>query len=469
MVDSRIEELVAFCQRKGFFVPSCDLYGGLAGVYDYGPLGAELKNNFKRAWWRAMVYERDDVEGLDGAILSHPKLLDYAGHVDAFTDMVVTCRRCTRRTRADHVRSGRCAYCGSLELSDTHPFNTMFRTEIGSIEDRRTLCYLRPATAQHTFANFKHVLDSSGQRLPFGIAQIGKAFRNEVAPTDFPFRMREFEQLELQFFVEPGDDERWHELWLAQRIEWWVAQGLARENITVQDVPKHELAHYSKRTLDIYYHFADDFQGEIEGIANRTDYDLGCHSREQHRLNIRARVKENHESNAVMAVRDPITNAWKVPFVIEPAAGVDRGVMALLSEAYTREHLGHGGARLVLKLKPHLAPIKAAIVPADNDDGQIVALAKEIKRRLVVLDLGRVMLEANTGLGDVYRRHDEIGTPLCVTVDSGAVRHRASTVAVRDRDPMNEERIALADLPDYVAAKCRYDRGARDAGHRAES
>jgi glycyl-tRNA synthetase len=451
MEDLTLDGIIAFCTSRGFFAPSCDLYGGLPGVYDYGPLGVELKNHFKRAWWQSIVHERDDVEGLDGAILSHPKLLEYSGHVRAFDDKVRSCRSCNARVRADRLATDACPRCGASTLTDPYGFSTMFRTEIGSIEDQPAPCFLRPATAQHTFANFRRVLDSSGQRLPFGIAQIGKAFRNEVDPTPFLFRMREFEQMELQYFVKPGEDEAWHERWRAERLEWWVAQGIRRDHLSVQDVPRGELAHYSKRTLDIYYRFPGDFLGEIEGIANRTDYDLGCHSKDQHRLQLTARVAaENHESNSFMAVEDGEPNRWTVPFVIEPAAGVDRGVMAVLCEGLCRLPGDHSARRTVLQLKPHLAPFKSAVVAPERASGELLALAKRVKVQLLPLNLGRIVLEASAPPDEVYRKHDTLGTPLCIAVDQETLRGDAAPVLVRDRDTTHQERVRLTDLPAYV-------------------
>ena len=445
-----MDELVALCKRRGFIFPASDIYGGLQGVYDYGPLGVELKNNLKAAWWRAVVYQRDDVEGLDSAILTNRQVLHHSGHEDTFADPLVDCRACKSRWRADHV-DGRCPRCGSDDLTEPRPFNLMFKTAIGPVDDGAAFAYLRPETAQSIFTNFKHVLDSTSRRPPFGIAQIGKAFRNEITPRNFIFRVREFEQMELEFFVEPGTDEDWHETWVQTRLDWWQNQGVNPNNLQLYHVPGDELAHYSKATVDIMYRFPHGVE-ELEGIANRTDFDLGSHTRGQSELSIDAEVMPNADSTARLATPDQASGAWTVPYVIEPSAGVDRGVLALLNEAYRVEELDNGRRRTVLGLKPHLAPIKAAVIPLKRNHEGIVAKARDIKQSLQALGLGRVLYEHTGNIGRGYRRHDEVGTPFCVTVDFQTIEED-DTVTVRDRDTMDQCRIAVSDLPAYLSER----------------
>ena len=442
-----MEELVALCKRRGFIFQSNEIYGGLQGLYDYGPLGVELKNNIKQAWWSAMVYERDDVEGLDASILTNPKVLKHSGHEDTFSDPMVDCRSCKSRWREDHIDTSKCPACGSKDLTEPRPFNLMFKTSVGPIDDGSSFAYLRPETAQQIFTNFKNVLDSTSRKLPFGIAQIGKAFRNEITPRNFIFRVREFEQMELEFFVVPGEDEAWHKEWLERRLDWWSKQGVSRENLEIYDVPKEELSHYSKSTLDIMYKFPHGVE-ELEGIANRTDFDLGSHSKNQDELNISAKTKENTDSNAKLAVQDLENKSWVVPYVIEPSAGVDRGFLAILNEAYRKEDLGEGKERVVLAFKPHLSPIKAAVIPLKRNNEELVNLAKNIKNSLQSLHLGRILLENSGNIGKSYRKHDEVGTPLCITVDFQTLED--GTVTVRDRDTMEQIRIHNEELQDYL-------------------
>ena len=441
-----MEELVALCKRRGFIFQSNEIYGGLQGLYDYGPLGVELKNNIKQSWWRAMVYDRDDIEGLDASILTNPKVLKHSGHEDTFSDPMVDCRSCKARWREDHIESSKCPSCGSEDMTEPRPFNLMFKTSVGPIDDGSSFAYLRPETAQQIFTNFKNVLDSTSKKLPFGIVQIGKAFRNEITPRNFIFRVREFEQMELEFFVKPGEDEHWHKTWLENRLDWWEKQGIDRENLEIYDVPKEELAHYSKSTLDIMYKFPHGTE-ELEGIANRTDFDLGSHSKNQSELNISSNTQENTDSNAKLAVQDIETKEWIVPYVIEPSACVDRGFLAILNEAYSKEVLEDGKERVVLSFKPHLSPIKAAIIPLKRNNEELVELAKNIKNSLQALQLGRVVVENSGNIGKSYRRHDEIGTPLCITVDFESLED--ATVTVRDRDSMEQQRMASSDLAEY--------------------
>ena len=443
MTAKTMEELVALCKRRGFIFQSNEIYGGLQGLYDYGPLGIELKNNLKKAWWSSMVYERDDVEGIDASILTHPTVLKQSGHEDTFSDPLVDCRDCKSRWRADHLKEGKCPSCQSDNLTEPRPFNLMFKTSVGPIDDGNSFAYLRPETAQQIFVNFKNVLDSTPHHLPFGIAQIGKAFRNEITPRNFIFRVREFEQMELEFFVEEGTDEHWLKLWTDLRLQWWFEQGVNKENIEILNVPSDELAHYSKATIDIMYRFPHGLE-ELEGIANRTDFDLGSHSKGQSELNITANVTKNNSSNSKLAVQNRETKEWKIPYVIEPSAGVDRGVLALLNEAYKVEKLENGKERTVLAFKPHLAPIKAAVIPLKRNNEQLVKLAADLKSLLQKKKLGRVVVENSGNIGKSYRRHDEIGTPLCITIDFETIENNTATI--RNRDTMQQERIAITEI-----------------------
>lgn len=442
-----MEDLVSLCKRRGFIFQSGEIYGGLQGVYDYGPLGVELKNNLKQAWWASMVYDNDNIEGLDASILSNQTVLKYSGHEDTFSDPMVDCRSCKARWRSDQLDDSKCAGCGSSDLTEPRPFNLMFKTSVGPIDDGSSYAYLRPETAQQIFTNFKNVLDSSSNTLPFGIAQIGKAFRNEITPRNFIFRVREFEQMELEFFVMPGTDEEWHEKWVQKRLDWWESQGVARKNIELYNVPEDELAHYSKGTVDLMYKFPHGIE-ELEGIANRTDFDLGSHTKNQDELGISATVMKNNSSNTRLAIQDIETKKWVVPYVIEPSAGVDRGILAIMNEAYNVEDLGDGKSRTVLKLKPHLSPIKAAVIPLKKNNEELVKTAKDLKNKLQKLNLGRVVLENTGNIGKGYRRHDEVGTPLCITIDFETLEDNTATV--RDRDTMKQERISIDELPSYL-------------------
>ena len=441
MTARNMDELVALCKRRGFIFQSNEIYGGMQGVYDFGPLGVELKNNIKDSWWSSIVYERDDVEGLDASILTHPEVLKYSGHEDTFTDPMVDCKSCGERFRADQVPD----YCKKEDLTEPREFNLMFKTNVGPVDDGESFAYLRPETAQQIFTNFKNVTDATSRKPPFGIAQIGKAFRNEITPRNFIFRVREFEQMELEFFVLPGDDEKWHEYWVNQRLKWWEEQGVKRESIELLNVEKDELAHYSKATVDLMYKFPHGLE-ELEGIANRTDFDLGSHSKNQNELNLQSKIKENKHSNSKLAVQNE-DNSWSVPYVIEPSAGVERGFLAILNEAFREEELENGSKRIVLGLKPHLSPIKAAIVPLKKNNSELVELAKKLKKVLQNQKLGRVILENTGNIGKSYRKHDEIGTPICVTVDFDSLEN--NTVTVRNRDTMGQETIAIENLPEF--------------------
>ena len=438
-----MEELVSLCKRRGFIFQSGEIYGGLQGMYDFGPLGVELKNNLKHAWWSSMIYENDNIEGLDASILTNPIVLKHSGHEDTFSDPMVDCKSCGLRFRADQVPK----HCKKEDLTEPRQFNLMFKTNVGPIDDGKSFGYLRPETAQSIFTNFKNIVDSTSNTLPFGIAQIGKAFRNEITPRNFIFRVREFEQMELEFFVAPGTDEEWHKSWVQKRLDWWVQQGVPMESIELYDVPKDELAHYSKGTIDVMYKFPHGLE-ELEGIANRTDFDLGSHTKNQDELDITAKVMENKSSNTRLAIQDIETKKWVVPYVIEPSAGVERGILAILNEAYNIEELEGGKERKVLKLKPHLSPIKAAVIPLKKNNEDLVKIASDLKNTLQKQNLGRIVLENSGNIGKSYRRHDEIGTPLCITVDFESIDD--NSVTVRDRDTMNQQRLSIEALPAYL-------------------
>ena len=443
MVSKTMEELVSLCKRRGFIFQSNDIYGGVKGLYDYGPMGVELKNNLKQSWWKSMLYERDDTEGLDASILTAPDALKYSGHEDTFSDPLVDCKSCKSRWRADQLDNQSCPNCKSKDLTDSRPFNLMFKTSIGPVDDGSSFAYLRPETAQQIFINFKNVLDSTNRTLPFGIAQIGKAFRNEITPRNFIFRVREFEQMELEFFVEPGSDVEWHKYWVNSRYDWWIDQGIDKTRLELCEIEKEELSHYSKATVDIMYSFPHGKE-ELEGIANRTDFDLGSHTKNQKDFNISSEVMENKKSTTKFAVQNLANKNWFIPYVIEPSAGVERGVLALLNEAYT---VDEKNSRIVLALKPHLSPIKAAVIPLKRNNEQLVNQAKIIKSNLQKLGLGRVILENSGNIGKNYRRHDEIGTSLCITVDFETLEN--NSVTIRDRDTMQQKRLSPEELKNY--------------------
>ena len=510
MAAQSLDQIVSLCKRRGFLFPSSEIYGGLQGTYDYGPLGVELKNNLKRLWWKHNVYERDDMEGIETALLTNRFVLRYSGHEKGFSDPLVDNRSTKKRYRFDHLLKEQspetldalasafgCARPDDMDafvdvlLSDptrsqqamraakvvdpqdgkpgdwTEPrqFNLMFKTQVGPVSDDDNFAYLRPETAQGMFVNFKNVLDATNRKLPFGIAQIGKSFRNEITPRNFIFRVRELEQMEIEYFVHPGDDERVHDEWIADHVAWWVdVVGLPREKLRLFEHVK--LAHYSKRTVDILYEFPTLGFDELEGIANRTDWDLGSHSRDQGNLplsdNTRDRAQKNEHSTEKLTYFDQPNNRHIVPFVIEPAAGVDRGVLAALCEAYDEEVVDaeKGDTRIVLRLKPALAPIKVAVLPLAKNKPDIVAKAKSIKK-LLQNTLGmRVVYDDTAAIGKLYRRQDEAGTPFCITVDYDTLglskdgsTDLLDTVTVRDRDTMHQVRLPIDELASWLRSR----------------
>ena len=446
MPAENMNDLVALCKRRGFVFGGSEIYGGLAGLYDYGPNGVELLKNIKNAWWNSMVYQRDDVDGLDAALISSRLLWKYSGHEGCFADPLVICKKCNHRMRQDKMADPtKCESCASTELNDPIDFMQMMGLKIGAVDEVNA--YLRPETATTTYTNFKNVLDSTSRKIPFGLVQIGKAFRNEIAPRGFLFRMQEFEQAELQYFVHPNESDKWYEHWKAARMQWWIETlGIPAESLTF--LPHDKLSHYARAAWDIGYNFPDGFD-EVEGIHHRQDFDLGSHTRAQSEFNISAKVIENKDSLAKLNYADSETKENYIPHVIETAMGVGRAVMAVLHNAYTEEEVGDG-TRIVLKLKPTLSPVKAAVIPLARNVPEMLEISKEIADGLRRLNMGRIMIENSGNIGKNYRRHDEIGTPICVTVDHQTLED--NTVTIRDRDTMEQKRVQIADVPELL--KC---------------
>src|SRR5919112_2516551 len=452
-----IETIVSLSKRRGFVFPSSEVYGGLGSAWDYGPLGVELSNNVKQNWWRWMVHERDDMEGIDSSIILNRLVWKYSGHEETFSDPLVDCRECKTRLRADKLEveaagSPKCPNCGSTNLTDPRPFNLMFRTTIGAAaveDDPNALAYLRPETAQGIFINFLNVQTAMRRKVPFGIAQIGKSFRNEVTPGNFIFRTREFEQMEMEYFVRPGEDERVHQEWIDYCNQWFINLGINASNLRFYEQPKEELAHYAKRTVDIHYRFFPEREeeerqwDELMGIANRTDFDLKAHSKKPEDAEGK---RLNPDSTEDLSYFDEATKERFYPYVIEPAAGVNRTVLAVLMDAYSEKVNDKNEKRVVLKLHPRLAPIKAAILPLAKNKPEIVGMAKAIKRSLQ--PLLRAVYDDTGGIGKLYARQDEIGTPFCVTVDHQSLEDEA--VTVRDRDTWEQERVKVAELPRHL-------------------
>jgi glycyl-tRNA synthetase len=452
---SRLDSVINLCKRRGFVFPSGEIYGGTRSAWDYGPFGVELKENIKKQWWRAVVTARDDIVGLDSSIILPPQVWVASGHLTAFHDPLTECLSCHKRFRADQLeeefegRKGRkptglaeiaCPNCGTRgQWTEPRDFNMMLKTYLGPVDDDSGLHYLRPETAQGIFINFANVVTASRKKPPFGIGQVGKSFRNEITPGNFIFRTREFEQMEMEFFVEPGTDEDWHQYWIDERTSWYVDLGISRDNLRHFEHPAEKRSHYSKRTVDIEYRFGfvgSDW-GELEGIANRTDFDLTAHS--QH-------------SGADLSYFDAVSGERYVPYVIEPAAGLTRSLMAFLVEAYAEDEAPNtkGGMdkRTVLRLDPRLAPVKVAVLPLSrNEDLSPRArdLAAALRRNW------NVEFDDAQAIGRRYRRQDEIGTPYCVTVDFDTLNDQA--VTVRDRDSMAQDRVSLDKVEDYLATR----------------
>ncbi|MGE5598005.1 MAG: glycine--tRNA ligase [Bacteroidota bacterium] len=418
-----MEKIVSLAKRRGFVFPSSEIYGGLNSCWDYGPLGVELKNNVKREWWRSVVQLREDMVGLDASILMHPRVWEASGHLQNFTDPLVDCKACKQRFRADHLEGGRCPACGG-ELTEARQFNLMFKTFLGPVEEAAAVVYLRPETAQGIFVNFANVLTATRMKIPFGIAQIGKSFRNEITPGNFTFRTREFEQMEIEFFVKPGTDEEWHRHWVEARFQWYLDLGLAPERLRLRPHGADELAHYARACSDVEYYFPMGWS-ELEGIANRTDYDLKRHA---------------EVSGSRLEYFDETTQEHYVPYVIEPSAGADRAALAFMLDAY-REEPDKDEIRVVLKLHPRLAPVKVAILPLSKKE-PLTDYARKIWRTL--RQYWTTDYDESKSIGRRYRRQDEIGTPLCVTVDFQTLEDHA--VTIRDRDTMEQVRVPVDGL-----------------------
>jgi glycyl-tRNA synthetase len=423
-----METIVSLCKRRGFIFQSSEIYGGIGGSWDYGPFGVELKRNIKNVWWRDLVHRRDDMVGSDTGILMHPAVWEASGHVESFTDPLVDCMACKKRFRADHIADRVCPECGG-ELTEPRLFNLMLKTFLGPVEDEAALTYLRPETAQGMFVNFSSILEASRKKLPFGIAQIGKAFRNEITPRNFTFRTREFEQMEIEFFVKPGTDDEWHQRWIQERLNWYIRYGLIRERLRLREHEGDELAHYSKATSDIEYLFPFGW-AELEGISNRTDYDLRQHS---------------SCSGKDLTYFDEESGTHIFPYVIEPSGGVDRAALAFLVNAYDEERV-RKRKRVVLRFHPELAPVKAAVFPLLRNRPELVALAKDIATELRMQM--PVLYDDTASIGRLYRRQDEIGTPYCITVDVESLDDNA--VTIRDRDTMDQIRVPIPEVKDTL-------------------
>ena len=436
-----IEKITSLCKRRGFVYQSSEIYGGLASTWDYGPLGVELKRNVKEHWWNTMVWERDDMVGLDASILMHPDTWRASGHLESFTDPLVECNDCKRRYREDHIETEVCPEC-SGKLTEPRLFHLMFKTFMGPVEEDASTVYLRPETAQGIFVNFNNVINSTRKKLPFGIAQIGKAFRNEITTGNFIFRTREFEMMEIEYFVMPGEDEKIHDQWIQDCLSWYSQIGLNSNNLRVRRHEDDELSHYAKATYDIEYNFPWGW-GEIQGIANRTDYDLKSHM---------------EMSGEKLTYFDESSGQHVIPYVIEPSWGVDRAVMALLVDAYCEEELtsasGKIETRVVLKFDPSIAPVKAAVLPLSRNE-KLTPLAKSVFDTLRRSSLigGHVQYDDAQSIGRRYRRQDEIGTPLCVTVDFDSLDD--DQVTIRERDSMQQTRVGLGELESELAIKMK--------------
>jgi glycyl-tRNA synthetase len=434
-----IDTIVNLCKRRGIVFPSSEIYGGLRSAWDWGPVGVELKRNVKEQWWKATVQSRDDVVGLESSILMSPKVWEASGHVATFSDPLVECRNCHKRFRADHVDLDKpCPSCGrSSTWTEPRAFNLMFKTTMGPVEDSAHAVYLRPETAQGMFVDFLSVLQSSRKKIPFGIAQQGKSFRNEITPGNFVFRTREFEQMEMEFFVKPGTDDEWQDYWVEQRMSWYTGLGIDPANLRLREHGPDELSHYAKRTFDIEYDFPGMGWSELEGIANRTDYDLKAHAK---------------LSGQDLSYFDPDTQDRYVPFVIEPAVGVERPLLAFLIDSYKEEEAPTAGGkmerRVVLKLDWRLAPVKVAVLPLSKHE-RLVPVAEKVAAS--VRQSYASELDVTGSVGKRYRRQDEIGTPLCVTIDFESLED--GQVTVRDRDSMAQERVSIEGLLPHLAKR----------------
>jgi glycyl-tRNA synthetase len=431
-----MDVIVSLAKRRGFVFPSSEIYGGMGGFWDYGPLGVELKNNVRAAWWRQMVQLRDDIVGLDAAIIMNPRVWEVSGHVAGFSDPMVDCRNCKLRFRADDLKGPpseiACPNCGNRgTLTEPRQFHLMFRTNVGPVEESASVAYLRPETAQGIFVNFANVATTARKKLPFGIAQIGKSFRNEITPGNFIFRDREFEQMEMEYFVHPSQEDEWFAYWVAERLRWWTdVVGIAPERLRLRPHDADELSHYSRQTTDIEYQFPMGWS-ELEGVADRTDFDLKAHAA---------------GSGKSLSLFDEASGEHVTPYVIEPAMGVDRAVLTALLDGYEEQQV-EGEKRVVLHLRPSLAPIKVAVMPLLRNRPELVELGQRLAGDLK----GRMpaTYDDTASIGKLYRRQDEIGTPFCVTVDVDSLADGAATI--RERDSMTQQRVALTALPERLS------------------
>jgi glycyl-tRNA synthetase len=445
MADSKpanlMDKIVALAKRRGFVFQSSEIYGGINGFWDYGPAGAELKRNVRDAWWNDVVRRRTDVVGIDGAIICHPRIWEASGHVTSFSDPMVDCKKCKSRWRADQIPETKCPEGGPHDYTEARQFNLMFESHAGPVKDESNKVYLRPETAQIIFAQFNNVVSVSRQKIPFGIAQIGKAFRNEINPRNFTFRSREFEQMELEFFIKPGTDADWHQKWVAERLKWYETIGLPAEKLSVYEYKKDELAHYASACVDVMFAFPFGVQ-ELEGIAARGSFDLSQHQK---------------FSGKSMEYFDDETKEKFIPHVVEPSAGVDRICLALLCSAYTEEEIAPGDVRIVMKFAPRIAPVKVAVFPLLRNKPVLVEKARQVFELLQ--PHFTTEWDDRGNIGKRYRYQDEQGTPWCVTVDFDTLGEKGpellDTVTMRDRDTMKQERVKIADLVPLITGKLR--------------
>jgi len=438
MPENLMDKIVSLCKRRGFIFQSSEIYGGLGSTWDYGPLGVELKNNVKRIWWKSVVHDRDDMVGLDAAILMHPKVWEASGHIKGFNDPLVDCKKCKKRYRVDQLVKAhkpnfkRCPSCDELIDVEENPprnFNLMLKTFLGPIENDDAVVYVRPETAQGTFVNFANVLETSRKKLPFGIAQIGKAFRNEITPGNFTFRTREFEQMEIEYFVKPEDDDKMLKFWVGERFNWYLNYGMRKDKLRIREQGKDELAHYAKACFDIEYNFPFGWS-ELEGIANRTDFDLVQHSK---------------SGNKDLSYFDDQVGKRYYPYIIEPSGGIDRAALAFLVDAYNEE-IVKDRPRVFLKLHKDLAPTKVAVLPLLKNRPEIVELAKKLTKDLKKCFV--TVYDDTAAIGKLYRRQDEVGTLFCVTIDVDSLKDKK--VTVRHRDSMKQDRVSIDQLKDYL-------------------
>lgn len=454
---SKLDKIINLSKRRGFIFQSSEQYGGIQGLYDYGPLGVEMKNNIKNIWWKDIVHMRDNIVGIDSSILLHKQVLHYSGHENTFSDPIVNCKKCKLNFRHDKLDGSEICSIDKTkhDFDEVKNFNLMFKTNCGTTMSENNTVYLRPETAQSIFINFKNVHNCVNKNLPFGIAQIGKSFRNEISPRNFIFRLCEFEQMELEFFVENGQDDFYHDYWINERYNWYIKYGINPENLVKFNQPKDELAHYSKATTDLLYKYfpekTEDKQfDEIEGIANRTDYDLKCHTKNGELKLADGTVIKNKHSLDNLTCFDSKTNSHILPYCIEPSVGVDRLFLAFLMDSYNEEILPNNTTRIVLKLHHKISPYKIAVLPLKKNNNEIIAICKNIKQNLINNDFITIY-DDSAAIGKLYRKQDEIGTPYCITVDFDSISN--NTITVRNRDTMIQETININDIITYFNNK----------------